>query len=160
MPFFNRYEDLIDYVDHTYDVQKIANSITKSNNVFFFSFYNNQAVGFAKVKKQSLNKQISDSKQMELQKIYVLKAYHGAGIAQALLHSIVQLSKEIQPDCIWLDVVLRNERAIHFYEKNGFKKYDLRKDFFKNRHPDSLPLRSDGIACDGRFCESSIISNV
>jgi ribosomal protein S18 acetylase RimI-like enzyme len=129
MPFFNRYEDLLDYLGHTYDIQKIANSIIKSNNVFFVALYNKRAVGFAKVKKQSLNKQISDSKQMELQKIYVLKAYHGAGIAQALLHSIVQLSKEIQPDCIWLDVAQRNERAIHFYEKNGFEKCGKR--FFK-----------------------------
>jgi len=129
MPFFNRFEDLLEYLEHTYDIEKIANSIAKSNNVFFVALYNNRPVGFAKVKKQSLNKQITDSRQMELQKIYVLKEYHGKGIAQALLHSIRQLAKTIQPDCIWLDVILQNSRAIRFYEKNGFEKCG--KHFFK-----------------------------
>jgi len=125
MPTFNRYEDLVDYLDYTYNVEKIADSITKSNNVFFVALYNNKLAGFAKVKKQSLNKQIIGSRQMELQKIYVLKEYHGAGVAAALLHSVVELAKIIHPDCIWLDVYVGNKRGIGFYEKKGFEKFGI-----------------------------------
>lgn len=123
MPTFNRYEDLIEYLDYTYDVEKIAGSIIKSNNVFFVALYNNKPAGFAKVKKQSLSKQILDGRQMELQKIYVLKEFHGTGVASALLHAVVQLAKVVHPDCIWLDVYIGNKRGIRFYEKNGFEKF-------------------------------------
>jgi len=123
MPTFNRYEDLAEYLDYTYEVEKIAASIKKSNNVFFIALYNNQAVGFAKVKKQSPNKQISDTRQMELQKIYVLKEYHGSGVAQSLMHAVIQLAKVVRPDSIWLDVYVGNTRGIHFYEKTGFEKF-------------------------------------
>jgi len=123
MPTFNRYEDLVEYLDYTYNVEKVADSIMKSNNVFFVALYNNKPVGFAKVKKQSLNKQITGSGQMELQKIYVLKEYHGAGVAAALLHSVIELAKIIHPDCVWLDVYVGNKRGIGFYEKKGFKKF-------------------------------------
>jgi len=128
-PFFNKPEELLQYLEYTYNTEKIADSIAKSNNVFFIALYNCQAIGFAKVKIKSLNKQINDSRQIELLKIYVLKEYHGSGAAQALLDAVIQLAKKNQPDCIWLDVIIENERAIRFYEKNGFKKYG--KHFFK-----------------------------
>ncbi|MBS1596823.1 MAG: GNAT family N-acetyltransferase [Bacteroidetes bacterium] len=123
LPTFNRYEDLVEYLDYTYNVEKITDSIKKSNNVFFVALYKNKLAGFAKVKKQSLNMQLTGSRQMELQKIYVLKEFHGTGVAAALLHSVIGLAKNIRPACIWLDVYIGNKRGIRFYEKNGFEKF-------------------------------------
>ncbi len=127
-PFFNKQEDLKQYLDHTYNTEKIAASIKKPNNVFFLALYNNQVAGFAKIKKQSRNKQIASSKQTELQKIYVLKEYHGTGVAAALLKTAFQFANQLQPDCIWLDVEVNNSKAIRFYKKSGFETYG--KHFF------------------------------
>jgi ribosomal protein S18 acetylase RimI-like enzyme len=122
---FNNKNALQEYLDYTYYPDKIAKSIEKENNVFFLAFMENVPVGFAKVKKHSLNEQIESIAQMELQKIYVLSYYHGTGAGAALMQAVVDLANEVQPDFLWLDTHIQNEKAIRFYEKRGFKKIGM-----------------------------------
>ncbi|HMG67571.1 MAG TPA: GNAT family N-acetyltransferase [Chitinophagaceae bacterium] len=119
---FSNRNELREYLDYTYDPEKIARSIEKENNVFFLAFVENVPVGFAKVKKYSLNEQIESIAQTELQKIYVLSYYHGSGAGAALMQSVIDLAQEIGPDFLWLDTHIANAKAIRFYEKYGFKK--------------------------------------
>jgi ribosomal protein S18 acetylase RimI-like enzyme len=111
---------LLEYLEYTYNVDKVAKSINKENNVFFIAFVENVPVGFAKVKKYSLNEQIESIAQMEFQKIYVLSYYHGSGAGAALMGAVLELANQIRPDYLWLDTHISNTRAIRFYEKNGF----------------------------------------
>jgi len=117
---FNDKSALFEYLEYTYSVEKITKSINKENNVFFVAFLENVPVGFAKVKKSSLNEQIKSIAQMELQKLYVLSYYHGSGAGAALMQTVLELARELQPDYVWLDTHTTNTRAIRFYEKNGF----------------------------------------
>ena len=119
---FNNKTVLQNYLDKTYHPDKIARSLQKENNVFFLAFVENVPVGFAKVKKYSLNDQIQSVAQMELQKIYVLSYYHGSGAGASLMQAVLDLSKQVRPDLLWLDTYTGNTKAIRFYEKNGFKK--------------------------------------
>src|SRR5689334_21667220 len=119
---FNSKEELCEYLDYTYDVAKISKSIEKENNVFFVAFVENVPVGFAKVKKNSLNDQIESIAQMEFQKIYVLPYYHGSGAGPALMQTVLDLADQVCPDYIWLDTHISNAKAIRFYEKYGFQK--------------------------------------
>jgi len=119
---FENKEDLFEYLEYTYDRNKILKSLEKENNVFFLAFVENVPVGFAKVKKYSLNEQIESIAQMELQKIYVLSYYHGSGAGQALLDAVIDLANKVQPDFVWLDTHIQNEKAIRFYERNGFRR--------------------------------------
>ena len=87
---FNNKEELFEYLEYTYDPVKLTKSIRKENNVYLLAFLDGKAVGFAKVKKHSLNDQIESPVQMELQKIYVLSEYQGKGCR----HSAYEGSKE------------------------------------------------------------------
>ena len=121
--FGNLFRDkavLFEYLEYTYNIEKIEKSVKKENNVFFIAFVENVPVGFAKVKKQSLNEQIESIAQMELQKIYVLSYYHGSGAGAALMQAVLDLAHQVQPDYVWLDTHTTNTKAIRFYEKNGF----------------------------------------
>ena len=117
---FNDKSTLFEYLEYTYSIEKVTKSIEKENNVFFIAFVENVPVGFAKVKKSSLNEQIESIAQMELQKIYVLSYYHGSGAGAALMRSVLELAYQIQPDYLWLDTHSSNAKAMRFYEKNGF----------------------------------------
>lgn len=119
---FNNKEELLEYLEYTYDSNKILKSLEKENNVFFLVFIEKVPVGFAKVKKHSLSEQIESIAQMELQKIYVLSYYHGSGAGTALLQAVMGLANQIQPDYLWLDTHIQNLKAVRFYERNGFKK--------------------------------------
>jgi ribosomal protein S18 acetylase RimI-like enzyme len=123
---FNSRSELQEYLDYTYHPDKIAKSVQKENNIFFVACLENVPIGFAKVKKHSLNEQIDSIAQMELQKIYVLSYYHGSGAGTALMQAVLDLANKTCPDFLWLDTHLHNTKAIRFYEKNGFKKVGKR----------------------------------
>ncbi|MBI1781413.1 MAG: GNAT family N-acetyltransferase [Sphingobacteriales bacterium] len=117
---FIRKDELQKYLDTNYDVFKLRNSIENSNNLFFVAYDDDTPIGFAKLKQQSRHQQIQSAKQIELQKIYVLKEYHGTGISQTLLSKVMDAANELQPDIVWLNVHVGNTKARRFYEKNGF----------------------------------------
>jgi ribosomal protein S18 acetylase RimI-like enzyme len=118
---FHRASELEDYLDFTYDPGKITRSINKENNVFFLSLADDTPVGFMKLKKHSLNPQLSAFAQSELQKIYVLPEYHGLGTGAALLKAGIEMVQGLGTDIFWLDVHISNARAIRFYENYGFR---------------------------------------
>ena len=119
---FKSKEELVEYLEYTYNPAKIARSILKESNIYFVAMLEDIPVGFVKVKLDSLNEQIESVSQMELQKIYVLPGYHGNGAGSALLNAVLKLANETCPDYLWLDTSSGNEGAIRLYERNGFRK--------------------------------------
>jgi ribosomal protein S18 acetylase RimI-like enzyme len=119
---FNNKNELEEYLHYTYSVEKIACSIKKENNQYFLALVNGLPAGFAKVKKHSLNEQLDSLFQAELQKLYVLKQFHGTGVGECLMNEAIKLVESIEPDCLWLDTYINNARAIRFYERHGFSK--------------------------------------
>lgn len=119
--FFSKKENLDAYLRQVYNPGKITASIRKENNVYLVAVMDERPVGFAKVKKHSLNDQIEANFQMELQKLYVFPGYQGKGVGRALMKEVKRMAIEIYPDYIWLDTYISNERAIRFYERNGFE---------------------------------------
>jgi len=121
-------EELFKYLQYAYDPFKLTRSIRKENNMYLLAWVEGVPVGFAKIKKYSLNEQIESISQMELQKIYVLQEYQGKGVGTKLMKEIKNITNALCPDYIWLDTYISNDRAITFYEKNGFVK--IGKDYF------------------------------
>ena len=56
----------------------------------------------------------------ELQRLYVLNAWHGKGIAQDLMSACIVEMEKRHVDAIWQGVWEQNPRAITFYKKFGF----------------------------------------
>ena len=61
---------------------------------------------------------------VELERIYVLSSYQRNHVGQALCDKAIEIGKEHHFDWIWLGVWEKNPRAIRFYERNGFEKFD------------------------------------
>ncbi|GJH39565.1 hypothetical protein RCZ04_01150 [Capnocytophaga sp. HP1101] len=61
---------------------------------------------------------------MEIERIYVLKSFHGSGVGQELYQKAITVAREQAVQYVWLGVWEQNPRAIRFYEKNGFVPFD------------------------------------
>ena len=57
---------------------------------------------------------------LELKRLYVARAWHGQGVAQALMDAAIEAARTREAETLWLGVWERNPRAVRFYEKYGF----------------------------------------
>jgi ribosomal protein S18 acetylase RimI-like enzyme len=67
---------------------------------------------------------VKDDKSLEIERIYVLKEFHGQQVGQMLFDKAIQIAKQQHADYVWLGVWEHNPRAIQFYKKNGFVEFD------------------------------------
>lgn len=59
---------------------------------------------------------------LELKRIYVLSRLHGAGVAATLMERLTARARERGAHRLLLDVYEKNDRAVAFYGKYGFRK--------------------------------------
>jgi hypothetical protein len=119
--FFKDPQDLLDYYDATFSVDKIEKSLTKPNNVFWIAFIDRLPVGYAKLKLNSSSESLDSERECQLQKIYVLKDFLSLKIGYKLQDRLLKKAKDLGFETIWLSVLKSNERAINFYKRNEFE---------------------------------------
>ena len=57
---------------------------------------------------------------LEIKRLYVARAWHGQGVAQALMDAAIDAARAWGAGTLWLGVWERNPRAVAFYAKYGF----------------------------------------
>lgn len=134
--FFTDKTDLYQYLDQTFGVQKIRNSIQKSNNIFWLAYIDELPVGYAKLKLNSPSQFIATENVCQLQKIYVLKDFLSKKVGHSLQNELLSRAAMSNSEKIWLSVLKTNVRAIKFYEKNNFETvgdhdFQIGKEHFK-----------------------------
>lgn len=65
----------------------------------------------------------------EISVLYVLERFCGKGIGKLLLNETISSLKNLNINGVWLSVYHKNQKAINFYNKNGFK--DIGKMYFE-----------------------------
>jgi [ribosomal protein S18]-alanine N-acetyltransferase len=66
----------------------------------------------------------------EICNIIVARQYLSRGVGQELIEACIRLSEKLGLSRMLLEVRQSNERAIRFYERNGFHKIAERKDYY------------------------------
>lgn len=110
------------YLDTTFAVSKIRNSLSKPNNGFWLACRDEFPVGYCKVKFHSPNESLGEPAPAQLQKIYVLQDFIGRKIGEALQEAMLNELKAIQINRVWLAVWDGNVKGIRFYERHGWVK--------------------------------------
>lgn len=77
-------------------------------------------IGYAKLTPLRAPESSAKPGAMELQQIYVLKQWHGSGIAEELMLWAVSVAKREKAPELYLTVFDHNERAKRFYTRHGF----------------------------------------
>jgi ribosomal protein S18 acetylase RimI-like enzyme len=117
------------YLAEGFSVEKLTTELNDKNSEFYFASLDNHVIGYLKINFGQTQTEIKDDKAVEIERIYVLKEYHGKNIGQLLYEKAMQIAKQISADYVWLGVWEENPRAISFYKKNGFVEFD--KHIFK-----------------------------
>ena len=118
----NTEEDIALYLTEHYSSEIQSSEIEDTNTIFLIAEINEIAVGYTKLKAQSSSDGVTATNPIELQRIYSIKEYIGKGVGAELMKASISEAKEKGFNSIWLGVWEKNERAIKFYERWGFKK--------------------------------------
>jgi len=125
----NSEENMNRYLENIFSTQKLKEELNDENAEFYFAELNQNLIGYLKVNIGQSQTEIKDKNALEIERIYVIKEFHGKKVGQVLYDKAIELAKEKGVDYVWLGVWEQNPRAIRFYEKNGFVTFD--KHIFK-----------------------------
>lgn len=120
---FNTKEDMDKYLEDDMNLEKITREIENPNSTFYFALDNEVVVGYMKTNVGDAQMDIKDPEAFEIQRIYVLKEYHGKKVGKILFDKALEIAKEGGYKYMWLGVWEHNPRAISFYKKNGFVEF-------------------------------------
>jgi len=121
---FNTVENMRHYLDNSFSSEKLKAELSDKNSEFYFAVYDDQVIGYLKINTGPAQTELKDENSLEIERIYVLKEFHGKKIGQLLFGKAMEISKKIKTRFIWLGVWEKNPRAIRFYEKNGFVEFN------------------------------------
>ncbi len=120
----NTEENMKNYLDEGFSVAKLTTELNDNNTEFYFATLDNIVIGYLKLNFGQSQTELQDEKALEIERIYVLKDFHGKNVGQLLYDKAMQIARQKSADYIWLGVWEENPRAINFYKKNGFVEFD------------------------------------
>lgn len=120
----NAAADMQAYIEESFSQDQVSAELRNSGSQFFFAEVDDIVAGYLKLNRGNAQTEDFDPAALEIERIYVLKQYHGKKVGQQLFNTALEIAEADHFDTLWLGVWEKNERAIAFYRKNGFVEFD------------------------------------
>jgi GNAT superfamily N-acetyltransferase len=130
-----------DYCVEAFAHEKLLAELNNPNSLFYFAMMNDEPIGYIKLNFGPAQTELSNENAMEIERIYLLKAYQGKQYGKQLLQYTIQTAIDKQLQYIWLGVWQKNPKAIRFYESNGFKMSGIHTFNFGGEEHDDLMMK-------------------
>lgn len=128
----NNPDDFKAYVNMAFEKKHIEQQLQNQDSSFYFVFQDAVLVGYFKLNEKNAQTDIKSEDYIELERIYVLKEFQGNQFGAHMLSQAIKLATQKQVSFIWLGVWQKNLKAIRFYEKHGFTKFDTHPYYIGN----------------------------
>lgn len=120
----NTEKNMTQYLKEGFSAEKLSQELGEANSEFYFAVIDNAVVGYLKINSGQSQTELQGNAGLEIERIYVLKEYHGKKAGQFLYEHAIQIAETNKVNFVWLGVWEENHRAISFYKKNGFVEFD------------------------------------
>jgi len=115
----NRKEDMDKFMNEQFTKESLMKEVGAPGNIFLLVYADNEVSGYARLRENE-----TAPEEIEIARIYNKTAAIGKGIGKSLMLACIETAEKLQKKMIWLGVWEKNQRAINFYKKFGFEKYD------------------------------------
>jgi ribosomal protein S18 acetylase RimI-like enzyme len=121
----NAPDDMSRYLAEAFTPQRQAAEIVDPSGIVLLAEHIGESgdaelVGYAHLVKGTVPEAVRSRDPLELKRLYVARAWHGQGVAQALMEAALDAARTRGAQTLWLGVWERNLRAVAFYAKYGF----------------------------------------
>jgi diamine N-acetyltransferase len=120
----NTEENMAHYLKTGFSVEKVASELSNADSEFHLAYDGDQLIGYLKVNHGPAQSELKDDTALEIERIYVLRAWQGQKVGQLFYNKAIDIARERRYAYVWLGVWEENENAIGFYKRNGFVEFD------------------------------------
>jgi ribosomal protein S18 acetylase RimI-like enzyme len=101
---YNTEENMNTYLEEGFSTEKLTNELINPDSVFYFAEQTGTVIGYLKLNMGASQTELKDNQALEIERIYVLKEYHGKKVGQLLYEKAIQVAKQKKVNYIWLGV--------------------------------------------------------
>ena len=120
----NTKEDMDLFMNEVFTREELKKEVYDPANIFFLAFEGDQPLGYVRMREGEAQDIFNGEPSFEIARIYNEKTAIGRGVGSALMQVCIDTALAQGKKWIWLGVWEKNDRAIAFYSKWGFEKYD------------------------------------
>ena len=113
--------DIDAYDNRTFRDDILKKELRDTKNIYHIIYSDNKAAGFSKIILDSPYTGSEIKNITKLDRLYLLQEFYNLRLGSTLFDFIADLMKEKNQKGVWLFTWKRNQRAIDFYQKKGFK---------------------------------------
>ena len=123
----NTEENMKEYLEKGFSEEKLKGELSNQDSQFYFAQLDGEVIGYLKINIGQAQTEKLNLDALEIERIYLLKAFYGQKVGQLLYQKAIDIALEMQASYVWLGVWEENYRALRFYEKNGFTPFGKHK---------------------------------
>ncbi|MER2106860.1 MAG: N-acetyltransferase [Solibacillus sp.] len=118
----NTEKNIRDYLAVAFTDEKLTQELENPHSQFYLLHVEQAVAGYLKVNELSAQSEAMGDDALELERIYVDKAFQKQGLGKVLMNKALSIATQLGKTRIWLGVWEKNDNAIAFYEKQDFEK--------------------------------------
>ncbi|MCX7773774.1 MAG: GNAT family N-acetyltransferase [Clostridia bacterium] len=118
----NTEEDMKAYLENALGRDALHKELQNPSSAFFFLYADDELAGYIKLNEHPAQTDLHDPNALEIERIYVDKAFQGKGLGRNLINKAIEIANQKGLHYLWLGVWEKNEKAIAFYKSRGFYK--------------------------------------
>jgi ribosomal protein S18 acetylase RimI-like enzyme len=119
--WYNTTEDMRDYTGKYFNIKQTEKEIAEKGTFFFLAYGDEEIIGYVKLRSSENPEELKGKTHIEIERIYVKQNFQKHKVGYALINKCFEFARQKNLDTIWLGVWEKNQRAIAFYERVGFK---------------------------------------
>ena len=116
----NTPDNMARYLNGAFHPDKLASELENAQSRFDFLYADGALAGYIKCNTDGAQTDVFDPSALEIERIYVKKAFQGQGLGGALIARACDSARSLGKTFVWLGVWEKNAGAIRFYERHGF----------------------------------------
>lgn len=120
----NTKENMDKFLGEQFTRETLMKEVGGPDNIFLLAYHHDKPAGYVRIRENNNPPSLGTNSAIEIARIYAVAWAIGLGIGSALMKECIQIGKEKGVECLWLGVWEHNQRAINFYKKWEFEKFD------------------------------------
>ena len=117
----NHPRDMQKYLERSFGPMIQAAELAEPSSCFLIAESGDLPVGYARLVESPPPACVKAAHPIKLQRLYADQQWIGCGVGAALMRACIAMARHRQNDGIWLGVWDKNQHALQFYRRWGFK---------------------------------------